>query len=308
MNRACLLPRLWAGVAVAALALLALVGCDRRPSTAAYVGSTTISAHQLDQTINAGWASKPIKAAWSDQAAYRRQVLDNEIYHAVLVQVAASRGLRASDAEATDVLKALRTQVQTSSQLDKAFAQLGYAPAQVGDFARDIALTGEVAIKAGLAYTIGIIETPNAATARRVARRIASDEAAYESLATRYANAQNTLQQPQLVTKDQVVQAFGKEGATARPGDTFTIPVPGGSGTVAVVHLFSTNLSLLPSAARAVALLNLYRSGRIAIGKGFHGRIRVNPRFGRWDAGSGKVGESVNPAVIVPKSAKPATR
>lgn len=296
-----------AAAAVTAAAVV-LAGCDS-PSTAAYVGAKTVSTKQLSGAISVGLEDSDVHKAWgSKEPAYRRQVLDNAVYHALITQVASDEHVSVRTGEVDTILAAIRAgiQAQTSARLNTALARtFAVAPSQARSVIDDVALTGEVALKRGLLalpkqYRIGIIQVKNQATANAVAKQLDRDEASYSALAKRYPGA-NTLPSPATADQQNFAQSFGNARANAKAHSTFTLPVPDQSGDIGVVHVFSV---LQPTAAnlsagdRATAVVNAYENGRKAVVKQFDGKIKINPRFGRWDTTSGKIADTRAPAVL----------
>lgn len=305
-------------LALAALgAVGALAGCQNRSSTAAYVGGQTITTSQLDAMVDQGMTNPVVRQVWSGkEAAYRRQVLDNAIYH-VLVQKAAARShLTVSGAEVSDLVQGVKAGSQNGQTLDRQLAGLGVAHNGEGVFFRDVALTAELAIQQGAAplpaqYRVGIIELPSAAVAAQVQKQLLANPASYPALAKAHP-ATNTLGAPVAVTQAQFQQAFGAAHSKGiKAGTTFTLPVPNAAGHVAVVHIFTVTvpkLASLPASQRAQTIISAYNAGRTRIATRADEKITVNPRFGTWNAKRGTIGDTVNPAVTPPSTKAAAGR
>jgi hypothetical protein len=301
-----------AALAIAALAAIgALTGCQTRSSTAAYVGDQTITTTQLDTLVDQGLDNAAIRKAWSGKVpAYRRQVLDNAIYHLLVQKTATRDHLTVSGAEVSDLVHGVQAGSQNGQTLDSQLAGLGVAHNGQGAFFRDVALTAELAIQKGVAplpaqYRVGIIELPSAAVAKAVAKQLAADPASYPALARAHP-ATNTLGVPVSVSQTQFQQAFGAAHSKGvKAGTTFALPVPNAAGHVAIVHIFSVStpsLSSLPAGQRAQAIISAYNAGRTRIATRAGVPITVNPRFGTWNTKRGTIGDTVNPAVTPPST------
>lgn len=297
---------LFAVAATTAAAAVVLTGCQA-PSTAAYVGDRTVSTTRLDDAITVSLANGDVRKTWgSKQPALRRQILDTAVYHELIGQVARRDHASVKNGEVDAIVAALQSSVQQQgTQLDAALAQtFGVAPTQARSLLTDIALTGEVALDEGLLklpkqYRIGAIEVKNAAEGATVAQALARNESSYASLAKRYAG-QNTLPKPTTISEQSFTQAVGPQHANAQPHTTFALPLQGGTDLV-VVHVFEATAPTpddLSPTDRALAVVNAYQSGRGAVVAKFAGRVRINPRFGRWDAQTGRVADTKAPAVL----------
>lgn len=301
-------------VASAALVpVLVMTGCQSNPSTAAYVGDQTVSTKQLQHEVNQGWSNASVRSAWS-LADYRQQVLDNQITHAVLAQTAAKEHVSIPNHAGSDLLHQIQATFQGGpDQLNAALIKSGVAPAQRAAYFQDVALAGQIAVNRGLvtAYRVGIIGVKDKATATAVARSVQDDEGSYAKLAKQHPG-QVTSVAPVMFTSADFANDFGPQYAAAvRSHTTFVLPVPN-STMYAMVHVFSTNQSAdqLTATERGTLLQEGYSRIAPTLLKKPGVSIKVNPRFGSWNAKQGRVDGTVNPAVITPKassSAKPQT-
>lgn len=298
-------------VASAALVpVLTMTGCQSNPSTAAYVGDQTVSTKQLQHEVNQGWANAAVRSAWS-LPDYRQQVLDNQITHAVLAQTAAKEHVSVPNHAGSDLLQQVSASFQGGpDQLKAALIRSGVAPSQRAAYFQDVALAGQIAVNRGLvtAYRVGLIGLKDRTTATTVAQTLQGDESSYAKLARQHPG-QVTSPKPVMFTSADFANDFGPQYAAAvRAHSTFVLPVPN-STMYAVVHVFSIDESAdqLSTAERGTLLQEGYSRIAPTLLKKPGVKIKVNPRFGSWNAKQGRVDGAVNPAVITPKASPSAT-
>jgi peptidyl-prolyl cis-trans isomerase SurA len=284
--------------------VVALAGCQSNPSTAAYVGDQTVSTKQLQHDVNQGYTNAAIKASWS-QGDYRQQVLQNQITHVLLQRAAQSTKVTVANTEGPELLQQLKAHIQGgASELNAELVKQGVAPSQQASHFQDVALAGQLAVKRGMisAYQIGLIELPTQAAANKVAQQLQTDESQYAAIAAKHPG-QNTVPQPTSLSSLEFAQSFGPQNAAAaRSHTSFVLQVPQ-STSFAAVHVFSVDqpLSEMPATARVSLLQEGYSQLAPALLKKPGVKIRVNPRFGSWNAKQGKVDGAVSPAVMTSK-------
>lgn len=296
-------------VAAAACAVAVLAGCDSRPSVAAYVGNDHVSTSALDSSVDHGLDASNVTQVWGQkQDEYRRQVLDEKIYHVILEQAAEKADVSVSDSDVSALSQDILS--QDRSGFEGFLGQQGVAPDGGSAFLHDIMLTSEVAIKRGLAstperYQVGIIEVPNAAAAQSVTNSLAKDPDSYTEQAQKYPSS-NTKPKPIELADTNLAQLLERDVSNLKAGQSLTVRPSQAPGQTFVVHIFAITrpeLSSLPSIDRTNTMLAIYQTARPEIIKSVGGKVRINPRFGSWDAGKGAVAQTSNPAVRVLKQA-----
>jgi hypothetical protein len=279
---------------------VALTGCDHSPATAAYVGEKTVSTNQLQDAVNAGYSNKSVQSAWSSQAKFRSQVLQNQILHVLLQRAAKRAGIKADPAAGAQIAKQFPAFFQNgATDMNTQLIKEGVAPSQQSAFFNDLALSAQLAVKQGSArlLRVGVIGVPNAATAKKVGTAIQSNEDNYRKLAAKYPG-QNTLKAPEVVSDAEFAQPFGTaKAASAKSHTGFVVST---SGTFLVVHIFNSDLPFAqaPAFVRAdIAGASISKVQTALLAKPGV-KIRINPRFGSWNAKSGKVKGAVAPAML----------
>ncbi|HVX47325.1 MAG TPA: SurA N-terminal domain-containing protein [Mycobacteriales bacterium] len=309
MSPRAIVVRTTGAAAIAACTVAVLAGCDSRPSVAAYVGKDRVSTSSLDSTVDHGLDASNVSQVWGQkQDEYRRQVLDEKIYHVILQQAADKEGVSVSDSDVSALSQDILT--QDPNGFAGFLGQQGVAPDEGSAFLRDIMLTSEVAIKRGLAsvperYQIGMIEVPNAAAAQAVTRSLQADPGNYEQQAQKYPSA-STKPKPIEVSGSDLEQLLGKSAGDLQAGQSLTVQPSQAPGQTFVVHIFDISrpeLSSLPSIDRTNTMLAIYQTARPKIVKAVKDEVRINPRFGRWDQAKGTVAQTSNPAVRILKQA-----
>lgn len=288
-------------VAAAALVpVVALTGCDHNPGTAAYVGDKTVSTSQLQDAVNAGYTNKSVESAWPSQANYRRQVLQNQILHVLLQRAAKKAGVASDAAVGAQIAQQFPSFFQNgAADMNAQLIKQGVAPAQQSSYFTDLALAAQLSVKEGSArlLRVGVIGVPDAAMAKKVGTAIQSNEDGYKKLAAKYPG-QNTLTAPEVVSDAEFAQPFGADKAAAARSHTgFVVSA---SGTFLVVHIFESDVPFAqaPAFVRADIAGSSISGLQTALLRKPGVKIRVNPRFGSWNAKSGKVNGAVAPAML----------
>jgi hypothetical protein len=288
-------------IASAALVpVVALTGCSHSPRTAAYVGDKTVSTNQLQDAVNAGYSNKSVQSSWSSQADYRRQVLQNQILHVLLQRAAKKAGVTPDPGAGSQIAQQFPSFFQNgAADMNAQLIKQGVAPGQQSAFFSDLALAAQLSVKQGTTrlLRVGVIGVPDAATAKKVGKAIQSDENNYKKLAAKYPG-QNTLTAPEVVSDAEFAQPFGAAKAAAAKSHTgFVVSA---SGTFLVVHIFESDLPFAqaPAFVRADIAGGSITKVQTALLRKPGVKIRVNPRFGSWNAKSGKVNGAVAPAML----------
>ncbi|MGI8696397.1 MAG: hypothetical protein ACR2JQ_07065 [Mycobacteriales bacterium] len=280
---------------VAIAAAVGLAGCDR-PSVAAYVGGSSVSASSINKLVTTGLAEPGMSAAWgSKQATYRKRLLSNEIFHLQTAQAAARYHVSVSESELASVTKSVQ-----ASQL----AALGVAPSQVPAFLRDVALAGEVAAASkaiASQYFIGLIGVRTPAEARALKVRVRANPDNYSTIAKAY---KNSFQDPTGIDFSQLAQAISPQqlGLLSKGSTTVvSVSTQGGGSQPAVVHVFDVKpfqLATMTAAKRLQTVIGLYPASRVSLNLDSRAAVRVNPRFGSWNKLTGEIGSLPNSALL----------
>lgn len=296
------------GVALLA-ALLALSACRTSPGTAAYVGTQTITTAELDSAVDAGLRDATIADVYDGRLAEYRQLvlqglIDTEVYDAV----AAKYGVEVSDAEVSQRLAdILEGQGVAAADFFAEQAGQGRSEAAVREQIRQFVITEEVAAQAELddatseaalqaayaatreqfaQFSVGLITVADQATADAVLAALTADPASYVEQATAYAGP-NTLPALQTATAEQLVNVVPDVSAL-EAGQGFTdalLP----TGEITVVFIASIDYpafedlrpTLEQQASEQVqaAVQSELQEVRESLD------IKVNPRYGSYDAG-----------------------
>lgn len=286
--------------AAAVVPVVALAGCDRNPGTAAYVGDATVSTNQLQNAVNAGYSNKSVQSAWSSQADFRRQVLQNQILHVLLRRAAKQAGVTPDPAAGAQIAQQFPAFFQNgAADMNMQLIKEGVAPAQQSAYFNDLALAAQLSVKQGSArlLRVGVIAVPDQATAKKVGTAIQSNENGYNKLAAKYPG-QNTLKAPQVVSDAQFAGPFGTaKAASARSHTGFVVSA---NGTFLVVHVFEADVPFAQAPAFTRAEIAGGSIGKVqtTLLRKPGVKIRINPRFGSWNAKSGKVNGAVAPAML----------
>ncbi len=309
-------------VAVAALTL----GCQSNMGSAAYVGDHRISDSDLSAAVDRGLADPQIRKVVDDNlngdvAAYRRVVLDTQVQHALIAQAGNRLHVSASDSEVSEQLALLALQAGGEDQVRALFARNGLTQQDGEAVIRDEVLMAEIGYATGAerptdsalrdAYesnraqyttlTLGVIQTPDAATAAQVRDQLDQDPATFDTLARRYAGGETT-PTPQQVGAQNLNQALLDQIDKVEPGHAvvYNPQVQGGVPELfAVIQVVKRDVvpfeTVLPqlragslSAAQNTAAPYLAKLAK-EIG------VKVNPRYGTWDFARNQVADLPDP-------------
>ena len=309
-------------VAVAALAL----GCQSNMGGAAFVGDHRISDSDLSQLVDRGLADPQIKKVVDDSldgdvAAYRRVVLDTQVQHSLIVQAGDRLKVSVSDGEVSEQLALLAEQAGGQDQVRALFARNGLTEQDGEEVIRDQVLMAEIGYATGAArpsdsalhdayesnraqyttLTLGVIQTPDAATAKQVRDQLDGDPATFGKLAEKYVGGETT-PAPQQVGAQNLNQALLDQVDAVEPGHAFVYSpqVPGGVPELfAVIQLVKRDVvpfeAVLPqlragslSAAQNAAAPYLAKFAK-EIG------VKINPRYGTWDFATNQVADLPDP-------------
>jgi hypothetical protein len=193
-------------------------------------------------------------------------------------------------------------------ELNSELVQQGIAPNQQAPFFQDVALGGMVALQRGLVQTVryGSIEVGDEATARKIFGQIQADDSTFGSIASKNPSP-NTTVTPSVVSVGSLSQLSGLDPKSIQPNTSAIVPTQ--NGTFVVVHVFQLGepLSAMTAFDRVALLQQGYSTLEQSLLKKPGVRIRINPRFGTWNAKQAKVDGAVAPAAL-PTTAKSAPK
>jgi hypothetical protein len=237
-------------------------------------------------------------------------VLQNQIAHVLVVQAAKQAKVTVASNAGTYVRGAAAADIQAQGgspdQVAASLVQQGIAPSQQPAFLQDVALEGALAYQKRQisAYRMGLIQVKDQKTAQHVATALQADESKYAALAKKNP-APNTNAAPFVVSSFRVDQSLKQSSpAAVSPHSSFIVPDQGGGYDVE--HVFATDVPLTSATPQQLGALLYDGYGVLSatLLKKPGMKIRVNPRFGSWNAKQGKVAGAANPAVLTPKASK----
>ncbi len=129
-----------ATVALAAITLLSVAGCQARAGSAAIVGSSRITDDQVRQVAQEGLRVKTVSTAvGSDIGGYRQLILGRLLKHLLVADAARKLGVSVSQGQLDTTLKADVQRLGGRAQLDAALAAapLKLPPSELRPFLRD---------------------------------------------------------------------------------------------------------------------------------------------------------------------------
>ena len=321
-------------LAVAGVSALALTACTStvRTGAAAVVGDERITSTRLQQVVDRGVAGAPDhRAPGPDAVAYSRSVLLRLITHDVLVVAARDEHVSVDAGQVDATQDRIATQLGGPQQLQAKAAESGIAPADLRQTLSDITLRDALAdrltadlpvdeAKLRAAYQAGIagydrvhsahILVATKALAVSLLGRAKADPASFAALAATYSTDQGS--------KDKGGDlGFQGRGALAKQFETAIFTHPPGSFVIArtsfgyhVIHVIERQTAsfeqVRPDLRRG--LLGQQRLDAVNALLATTARrlgVRVNPRYGRWDATALKVVAATSP-VSAPEGGDPA--
>lgn len=321
---------------LAGAALLLLTGCGEgqiRPGAAAVVGDDRITTSELQDLVERGLADPQAEQQLgADLAAYQRLALSRLINALVLEQAAEQRGVSVTQGDVDAQIDQFAEQAGGRETLEQQAAQSGIAPEDLAPFVRSIVvdqrlgdeLTADLDVpRADLQalYDEGIAQydrvrsrhilVPDEATARRVLAEVTADRTRFAALAAELStdtSNKDTGGDLGLAGRGQFVPEFENAIFGAKVGDVVLVQTQFGWHVVELLDRQTTTLAEATPELRRTAL-QAERQARVQelvqevsddLG------ISVNPRFGRWNPGTGQVEpeEGAN-GVLVPDEGAP---
>lgn len=300
--------RILTAVAAPTAVVLVLAGCDK-PSTAATVGDQRVSVSQLQHLVRDGLSTPAVARVWSGkESQLTRAVLGRRITE---LQVRAAAKRAGVSATTTDV-SAIESAFAAQGVSDSSYTSVGIVPSQQRAFLRTIALGARVAVAAGAAQVpdvvrFGLLRVPDRLAAGSASAKLKADPSSYAAVAASYEGSEP---KPVEGTSTAFVQQFGASLLTAaKSGGVQTEVAAAGKGqkdfaVLVVLGVEKGTLDRLeqlsdPSEAQRL-IPQAYQSG-LQKGLFTSGAVRVNPRYGSWNAKTGTLGDLPTPGLTLPK-------
>jgi foldase protein PrsA len=322
-------------IAAAALAALALTGCGGGPlqaGSAATIGDERITTTELDDVVQRSLADPTAQQnVGTDKPGFERVVLRRLIDHEILLQAAAKEHISVTASEALAARGRIAEQVGGEEGLRAEALKAGIALKDLDETVRDVALrdalgdklTAEVAIpEADLrsAYQQNIgdydkvnsahILVPNNALAQQILKLVKADPSRFGALAAQYST------DPGSKTKG---GALGFQGRGAldktfeaaifnnKPGSFLVVKTQFGFH---VIHVIEHRLVAFEQAKNEVrrGLLSQQRNDAVQQRLADTAKrltVKVNPRFGSWDADALDVVPREQPNSVTSRSPRP---
>lgn len=326
-----------ATAALAVVATIALVGCENKASTAAFVGDHRISDEDLRRTVDDALDHPAVKKLVDERlgdnanAAYRRVILDNEVQHMLVEQAADRLDVDVASSAVDERLTQIAAGAGGVEHLDDLFASNGLTPEAGRRVVRDETLLTEIGYASGApradeaelrrsyeaarpqftSLTLGIIQVPDDQTAQSVLGQLRDDPEKYADLAAQHADGA-TMPQPQTVSLTEINPTLLTKLEPVRAGDGIVFSQPaqaGGPGLFAVIYLVNRQVAPFESVrsqleadkiAAAQSAANTYLS---KLAKDL--KVRVNPRYGKWDYTQNHIADLPDPLVKLPSLTGP---
>jgi foldase protein PrsA len=300
------------GTLVAGLALV-LAGCGNGPvrsGAAATVGNIRISTADLAGLVSRGLKDPQAQQQNADKAKFQRDTLGRLIRHRILTEVARIEHVTATPGQVDAKIAQFEQQAGGHQQLIQQAAQGGIAERDLRSFVSDLVLNDVIGDK----VTEGIVVPPaqiealyrqNAAQYDQVhaAHILVADKAKADTLLaqvkadpSQFARlaAQNSTDTSNkdkggdlgFAGRGQFVKEFEAAVFAAKPGDFLEVKTQFGYHVVHVIERRTTTLEqATPELRRGV--LQQQRDTRVGVLLSTVAKklnVKVNPRFGRWDA------------------------
>lgn len=307
-------------VLAAGAALLLLTGCGDssqvRAGAAAIVGSERITTEDLRALVERGLADpQAAQQVGADREAYQRQALSRLINTAVLEAAAKERGVEVTQGDVAEQVELFAMQAGGREALEQQAAQSGISPQDLEPFVRSIvldqqlgdALTEDVDVPAAAlqaAYQENLAQydqvrtrhilVPEEATARTILTNVTRDRGRFEPLAAQFSTDTSNKDKGGdlgLAGRGQFVPAFENAIFGAEEGDVVLVQTQFGWHVVEVLERQTTTLAEATPELRRTALQAERQSAVQMVLQETSAElgIKVNPRFGRYNADTGQV-------------------
>jgi foldase protein PrsA len=319
--------RLLTAPVAAGLAALVLTGCGSSPvraGAAATVGQQRITTSELGDYVSRGLQdAQAQQQLGADRPGFERDVLARLINHDVLAEAAKREGVSITSGDVDARLAQYEQQVGGHEQLVQQAAQNGVSKQDLRTFVSDLVLTDALAdeltknVEVPAAQLEALyrqnakqfnrvhaahILVASQAQAESILAQVKADPSQFATLAAKYSTDTSNKDKGGdlgFAGPGDFVPAFEKPVFAASPGDYLVVHTSFGWHVVHVIDHVTTSLAQATPDLRRMAL-QAQRQAAVAaelakVAKDLG--VKVNPRFGRWDASAGSV---------VPPSAKSA--
>lgn len=303
-------------LAIASVLGTSACGTQTRPGAAAIVGDSSISTDRLLGLVTRGLADPAAaQRLGNDKAAYQRQQLARLITHDVLQEAARDTKVSVSEGQVDQRLRQLAEQLGGQEALEQQAAQNGIAVADLRSFVRDLALTdaigdklveGETVDSQTLAnlyqQQIGQYDQVHTAhillkdkpAADDVLNQVRADPSKFAALAAQLSTDTSNKDNGGdlgFAGQGQFVKPFEDAVFAAKPGDIIEVQTQFGFHVVQILERRTTSIEQATPQLRRQALKS-QRDERLATLLQRTAKklgVKVNPRFGRWQASTGEV-------------------
>jgi parvulin-like peptidyl-prolyl isomerase len=307
------------------LAVLLLSGCGSgsvRPGAAALVGEQRITVDTLQEVVERGLSDPQAEQALGqDRGAFQRQVLARLVNREVLRAAAEREGVTVSDGDVEAQLQDFAAQAGGEEALEAQAAQNGISPQDLQPFLRDVVLEQALGDELtadedvpdeqlqGL-YQQNIAQydrvrsrhilVEDEAQARSILAQVQEDESRFAELAAEFSTDTSNKDQGGdlgLQGKGQFVPEFEALLFSAEPGTYDVVQTQFGWHVVNVQERETTSLAEAEPELRRAALQEQRAEATGALLRDVADDlgVKVNPRFGRWDAESGSIEDVESP-------------
>lgn len=305
-----------AWLAAAALALApALAACQpTHAGAAAVIGNSRVTTSTLAARVTRSLADPAAKQRFgSDRADFERRVLTLILGHQLIAVVAKRAAVTVSDAEVSARLAEFVRQAGSQADLDKQAAGAGIAKADLGGYVRDLVLTEKVgnkltadtpvpAARLQQAYNQQFVKVHAAhilvkdkATADRLLAEVKANPAQFAPLAKKFSTdpgSKNTGGDLGTQSPTQFVPEFGQAVASAPVGSYVEVRSQFGFHVIHVIGRQATKTLAAATPELRAPLLQQARQQAVGALLERTSRslgVRVNPRFGTWNAATATV-------------------
>jgi foldase protein PrsA len=305
--------------ASAGLAVLLLSGCGSgqlQPGAAALVGDERITTDDLRAIVERGLSDPQAEEQFgSDRAGFQRQALARLVNREVLEVAAEREGVTVDDGDVDAQLELFAEQAGGREALEEQAAQSGIAESDLPAFLRDVVLDQALAdaltedidvprseLQALYTQNIGQFDTVESrhilvaeeARARSILAQVREDPSRFAPLAAEFSTDESNKDAGGdlgSVGRGQFVPEFEELLFRLEPGGYDVVQTQFGWHVVNVLGRDTTTLEEATPELRRGALQEerqeatqgLLREVAADLG------VKVNPRFGRWDAETGSI-------------------
>jgi parvulin-like peptidyl-prolyl isomerase len=298
--------------AAAAAAPLVLSGCQTNPAAAAVIGPVTISTSTLTATVDAASHNASFRSQQPNRTAAVRGELTRLVTEALVGRVAAAHHITVTKAEIDAEEASLSQQIASSNRttLQNYYASSGVPSNQIRGLVRALALLNKIGTALVAGIPVGHAELAKAyrsdvaqftrvhvahilvkshALAERLLAKVRAHPSSFAALARKYSIDTGSAKNGGdlgTASPSSYVAPFAKAAETAPIGSYVLVHSQYGWH---IVHVISRSTQTLAQATPALKeqLLSSRRQALVtaaiqAAGK----KVRINPRFGRWDDSS----------------------